>query len=77
MFKFLQDKFLQDKFNKELLPRGHLGKILRDGNFISYVLLPELGIRLIAEDLNINLEAAQKVMNDSVEYGVVMFRADS
>ena len=38
--------------------------------YLVQVLVPETAIRLIAEDLNISLDAAKEIMVDSVEFGL-------
>jgi len=43
--------------------------------YISTILVPEVGSRLIMEDFqNITLEEARNIMIESVEYGRVMYR---
>ncbi len=54
---------------------------LRD--FIGYILVPEVGMRLIMQDLDLNLsdcadrDLGVAVMRDSASYGVSMFPEDS
>ncbi|KAF8124444.1 nuclear condensing complex subunit [Boletus edulis] len=41
--------------------------------FIQLVLVPEVAIRLIAEDLSVNMDEALRTLHDSAKYGVGMF----
>jgi hypothetical protein len=45
--------------------------------YIHEVLVPELCIMLIEEDRNITYEEAQKIMQESYEYGSHLFPQDS
>jgi hypothetical protein len=40
--------------------------------YLAEVLVPETAIRLIAQDQNITLEEAAKIMEDSIEFGMYM-----
>ncbi|KAI1078271.1 hypothetical protein F5B20DRAFT_548621 [Whalleya microplaca] len=46
--------------------RGYTG-------YVQAVLVPELAVRLIAEDMRVGEEEARKVMRESIEYGELMY----
>lgn len=39
--------------------------------YVSSVLVPEVGVRLIMEDMDVNWEKARDIMKESAEYGAV------
>ncbi|CAG8788053.1 35746_t:CDS:1, partial [Racocetra persica] len=49
-----------------------LSEIDRD-NFISEVIIPEMGVQLIMEDLNVDYELGIEIREFSFEYGSVYF----
>jgi hypothetical protein len=44
--------------------------------FIGRILVPEVGVRLIMQDMSLDMESAVRVMRESTKYGVSMFPAD-
>jgi hypothetical protein len=50
---------------------------LTPNEFYQRILIPQVGLLLIREDLNVSTENALNTMRDSVAYGVAMFPVDS
>ncbi|KAF8975036.1 hypothetical protein BGZ46_009491 [Entomortierella lignicola] len=63
---------LVNLFVKTKVLTPELANPLRQMEYVQEVLVPESGVRLIAEDLSIQSEEAQKVMLESVEFGNYM-----
>lgn len=70
--------YIMEKLNQVFLKTNELDKTkcspLTPIEYIQQVLVPETGIRLIKQDLNLmNLNDASKVMKESTEYGSIVY----
>jgi RTC4-like domain len=71
----LISQIVMEKFGEKIRKSDNLLPALKFcggvTGYVSTVLVPEVGVRLIMEDLGIEREEAKGVMKESVEYGAV------
>src|SRR6202043_727614 len=71
----LISQLMMEKFGDTIRRRDKLLSALKFcggvTGYVSMVLVPEVGVRLIMEDMHVDWEKAKKIMKDSVEFGAV------